>query len=122
MRFFAPYGARLQRVRPRILRSCNCFLSPLALCNPKEKEKKEEGLNLKIVTTNLRSTTSSHTLPAGLQSRHSQLRPILNLPRVQPVAESILRLVLAEEKVSFSWLILRFYLQLGTRCPTARRT
>lgn len=38
--------------------------------------------------------------PAGLQDSYSQLRPVRELPRVQPVEKSLLRLVSAKEEVS----------------------
>lgn len=39
---------------------------------------------------------------AGHEGTHTQLRPVRDLPRVQPVEESLLRLVSVEEKVSIS--------------------
>ena len=45
------------------------------------------------------TTTARHGI-AGYEGGHSQLRPVRHLQGVQPVEESILRLVLAEEKVS----------------------
>lgn len=39
---------------------------------------------------------------AGHEGGHAQMRPIFELPRVQPVAEPLLRLVFVEEEVSLA--------------------
>lgn len=49
---------------------------------------------------------------SGLQGSHCELRPVLDLPRMQPVEQSLLRLVLLETKVSSRSAVWRFLLRV----------